>query len=390
LATPICTVDLAAPLVPLEFAAHQHQSLLLFRWRNRFVGSAILPIVDGRIDPPAIEHALAGATPAAAIAWMNEILEYEDRDVVEPLRWTASVAICTRERPEDLARTLDALTASTRTAEILVVDNAPDTDATRQVVNHYAAVRYVVEPRRGLNVARNRALREAKGAIVAFTDDDAMPDANWLDALLRNFSDPSVLCATGLTLPYELETEAQEQFERHSPFSRGFRRRVFDGQHDSPVLVAKIGAGANMAVRRDLVAKVGPFDERLDAGTPTRSGGDHEMFARILAGGYRIVYDPAAVSWHRHRRTHRELLDTVYGYGVGVYAMWTKLLLQRELGVLKQAWTWFRVEQLPVLLGRGRDIHSVLVREQLRGCLHGPRAWLQSRRMATTKGENVR
>jgi hypothetical protein len=114
------------------------------------------------------------------------------------------------------------------------------------------------------------------------------------------------------------------------------------------------------------------------------------MFARILAGGYRIVYDPAAVSWHRHRRTHQELLDTVYGYGVGVYAMWTKLLLQRELGVLKQAWTWFRVEQLPVLLGRGRDIHSVLVREQLRGCLHGPRAWLQSRRMVTTEGENVR
>jgi hypothetical protein len=143
-----------------------------------------------------------------------------------------------------------------------------------------------------------------------------------------------------------------------------------------------------MAIRRDLIARVGPFDERLDAGTPSRSGGDHEMFARILCGGYRIAYEPAAVSWHRHRRTRAELFDTVFGYGVGVYAMWTGFLLEkRELGVLRLAWSWFRHQHLPELLSalRGAPVsdRSALIRAELRGCLRGPGAWLASRRAST-------
>ena len=108
-----------------------------------------------------------------------------------------------------------------------------------------------------------------------------------------------------------------------------------------------------MAVRRDVLQLVGPFDERLDAGTPTRSGGDHEMFARLLARGYRLVYEPAAVSWHRHRRTWAELRDTLAGYGTGVYAMWTGRVIESgELAVLKQAVRWLFAVQLPQLAGR--------------------------------------
>lgn len=107
------------------------------------------------------------------------------------------------------------------------------------------------------------------------------------------------------------------------------------------------------------------------------------MFVRILSAGHWIVYDPLAVSWHRHRRTHEELLDTVYGYGVGVYAMWTGLLVERrELGVLRLAWLWFRLGQLPAALGRhpGGSSAARLARAELRGCLHGPQAWLAARR----------
>ena len=238
-------------------------------------------------------------------------------------------------------------------------------------------------------MARNRALRDATGDVVAFTDDDATPEPEWLDALLLNFGDPRVQCVTGLTLPIELETAAQELFEAVSPFGRGFRRRVFDGQHDNPLEVGQVGAGANMAIRRRVIADVGPFDERLDGGTPTRSGGDHEMFVRILAAGHRICYDPAAVSWHRHRRTMEELSDTLYGYGVGVYAMWTKLLLERrELGVSRLAWSWFRAAHLPEirrLLRRYPETPtSALVRAELRGCLRGPAAWFAAKRLRST------
>jgi hypothetical protein len=95
-----------------------------------------------------------------------------------------------------------------------------------------------------------------------------------------------------------------------------------------------------------------------------------------------IVYDPAAVGWHRHRRSTEELLDTVYGYGVGVYAMWMKLLLERgEIGVLRLAWQWLTTTQLRAAFGGAATDARRLARAELRGCLDGPRAWLSSRRL---------
>lgn len=121
-----------------------------------------------------------------------------------------------------------------RGQELLVVDNNPSSDATRRLVGQHPAIRYVRENRPGLDAARNRALREATHDIIALTDDDAVVEPEWLDGLCQNFADPQVLCVTGLTMPIELETEAQEFFEQHSPFGRGFLRVVFEGQRDNP------------------------------------------------------------------------------------------------------------------------------------------------------------
>ena len=63
------------------------------------------------------------------------------------------------------------------------------------------------------------------GEIVAFCDDDAAPDPEWLRALAANFTAPRTICVTGLTLPLELETPAQEWFEQTNSFSRGYRQR---------------------------------------------------------------------------------------------------------------------------------------------------------------------
>jgi GT2 family glycosyltransferase len=193
-----------------------------------------------------------------------------------------------------------------------------------------------------------------------------------------------------LTMPLELETEAQEWFERYSTFGRGFRRAVFDRNSLNPLAAGRAGAGANMALRRSVTQLVGLFDEALDAGTPTRSGGDTEMFSHILSSGYRIVYDPAALSWHRHRRSWEELRQTLYGYGVGVYALWTrKLLLERELTVPKLAWSWFWRTQVPALvsslLRRPASMPLDLLLAELRGCAVGPWAYLSSRRRLQRK-----
>jgi glycosyltransferase involved in cell wall biosynthesis len=387
MSTAIRPVDLSSIPESIELPQTCDRAMLVFRWHGRIVGRAFVPVAGAAIGAAQVRTAAAQHLTVDALrAWAEDALAFDERrrDIATP---TATVAICTRERPDDLRRTLQAVCRlQPAPLEVLVVDNAPSSRATHEVTAGFASVRYIVEPIRGLNTARNRALREARGDVIAFTDDDATPEPEWLGGLLMNFSDPRVLCVTGLTLPLELETPAQELFEEHCSFTRGFARRLFNGRLDNPLLVARIGAGANMAVRKTLPAAVGWFDERLDAGTPTRSGGDHQLFTRILSAGYRIVYDPHAVSWHRHRRTFDELRDVVRGYGTGVYAMWTGLLLeQHDFAVLRLAWRWFRYDHLPLLRApqrlRARDGRDALRRAELLGCLSGPRAWLASRRV---------
>ena len=89
-----------------------------------------------------------------------------------------TVAVCTRDRTDDLARCLDSLSCLDYPAlEVLVVDNAPSSNATERLVRtRYPNWRYVCEPRPGLNWARNRAIIESSGEIIAYTDDDVVVD----------------------------------------------------------------------------------------------------------------------------------------------------------------------------------------------------------------------
>jgi GT2 family glycosyltransferase len=388
--TAIRDVDLSQPLPRLDDLGDADACMVILRWRRRVVGRFTVPVRLGAIEQDRLASLVRARVPREALdCWLDEFVGFDDRHGVAPEPLTAAVAICTRERPADVASALGAIAElRPRPSAVVVVDNAPATSRTREVVARYPGVRYVLEPRRGLDAARNAALRSVQTDVVAFTDDDALPEPEWLQALLANFQDPRVICATGLTLPLELQTEAQEQFEQHCSFVRGFRRRVFDGQHANPLHVGPVGAGANMAVRRDAALRLGGFDERLDGGMPTRAGGDHDFFSRGLAAGHRIVYDPAAVSRHRHRRTMSELVDTVHGYGVGVYAMWTGLLIERrEIGVLRVAWEWLRSSQLPAMFGRGAPAAVSLTRNEIRGCIRGPRMWFAARRLRRREAE---
>ncbi len=388
MATAIVQLELKGrAATSLSVPGNHETALLLLRWAGRPVGQLRLPVRDHRIDPETVEAALVdGVSWDFWLAWLHDSLGWDESEAHGPPP-RATVAVCTRNRPVELHRCLDAISALPDDGqEVLVVDNNSEGSCTADVVARYPCVRYVRHTEGGLNAARNRALREARQSIVAFTDDDAFVDPGWLRAIVRNFGDPGVMCATGLTMPAELETEAQELFESYSPFGRGFRRRVFDVAETNPVAVGPVGAGANLAFRRSVIDCVGEFDEALDGGTPARSGGDHEMFSRILAAGYRIVYDPAALNWHRHRRTRGELRETLRGYGTGVYAMWTGALLgNHELSVLKQALVWLRHGQIPELFRslrpRSRRVPLSLVAAELRGCLGGPRAYLRSRRI---------
>jgi glycosyltransferase involved in cell wall biosynthesis len=385
---PTAVLDLEFADLPREIIGLEryHGAYILIRLRGVPIAQITLPVFEGRIDGVELRSAAVRAGGWQLWeTWLHQSLEWDQILLAYNPTPLSTVAICTRDRPHDVRRCLEALSRLEDDGqELLVIDNCPSTDETRRVVEAFARVRYVREDIPGLNVARNRALEEAAHDIVAFTDDDAAPGRGWLRALVRNFNDPLVYCVTGLTLPMELETEAQEWHERYSPFGRGFKRRLFERASINPMAAGQIGAGVNMAMRKSALALVGPFDEALDAGTRTRSGGDSEMFSRLLAAGCRIVYEPRAVSWHRHRRTWTELRKMIYGYGVGVYAAWTRsFLVEHEWSMFRLAARWFFETQLPNLfrsaLWRSSPVHFDLGLLELRGCIAGPWHYLASR-----------
>lgn len=243
-----------------------------------------------------------------------------------------SVVVCTRDRPLPLRRCLDALERlAPPPREIIVVDNAPQTEATREEVAGRSGIRYVREPHPGLDVARNAGLSHSTGGVIAFTDDDVEVHPRWLEGLCRGFDDPRIGAVTGMVLPAGLDTEAQWLFEQHWGFNRGYHARRFDDDYFAArkrrgVPVWEIGAGANMAVRRSAVAAVGGFDQRLDVGAAGCSG-DSEFWYRLLAEGGHCRYEPTAVVFHHHRRRLEALHHQLYHYMRGHTAA---LLIQHE------------------------------------------------------------
>jgi glycosyltransferase involved in cell wall biosynthesis len=313
--------------------------------------------------------AAAGATPAA----------------VRPAP-TVSVVVCTRDRTDQLRACLVSLLAlDTKPREIVVVDNSPTDDATVRLCADLP-VRYVLEPKAGQSRARNRGILETTGELVAFTDDDCVVDPGWLDKLGETFADPLVMAATGYIGPAELETPAQVLFELHGGFQRGLERKVFDGGAISPVRNAgRTGAGANMIIRRQAFGQIGLFAEDLGPGTPARASDETYLFYRLFARGNRIVFDPAHIVWHRHRRDAAALRAILFDYGVAVSAFATRCLIRhKEPAALYSMWWWCFVHlrrQIRFVLARdGRRLPPRMLLAEMAGTVIGPWRLYRSRR----------
>jgi len=243
-----------------------------------------------------------------------------------------TVAICTKDRPDNLARCLNSLLklqANASGLEILVVDNAPSDERTKELVTSLPGLRYVREPKAGLDFARNRALQEATGEFLAFLDDDVVVDAQWLDGFLEAWAEnPDAGAFTGLVLPYELATEAQILFELGGGFRRGFEKirygKILPGNPLYPCGSGIFGAGCNMAFRREVLLKIGGFDDALDTGAPLPGGGDLDIFYRVIRAGYPLVYEPRYLVFHQHRQELAKLRRQYWSWGLGFMAFVVK------------------------------------------------------------------
>ena len=361
-------------LTPEDISAHvwQQLSIAINAQRARF---GLAPLETLPVNGIAVEQALA------------------DNITERPL---ITVVVCTRDRPGSAMVTLRTLAKlHYQPVEILVVDNAPSSDATRNAYleefGDDSRFRYVREPRPGLSRARNRGLQEASGDIVAFTDDDVRVDPWWLDGIMRGFqATPDVACVTGLVATAELENAAQLYFQVRYGWGSACEPRIFDlveHRDESPLypyLAAAAGAGANFAITRQIIKEIGEFDEALGAGMPCGGGEDIDMFSRVILSGSQLAYEPSAVVWHVHRASLDELSKQIRAYGTGFTAalaavLWTNPQARRHLPA-KVAISLVRLFRVTRRVRDESAISDAMIKREIGGQLLGPWLYLKGRR----------
>jgi glycosyltransferase involved in cell wall biosynthesis len=314
----VVTVDVDGPIedVPTGGASVLHVTVTA---GGRPVGVVPVPVAGSTCPGWYLREVVV-----AALGW--ELWSHRLRGLVAgpdgggpPPDAAATVLVCTADRPASLDRCLASIgRLACPPADVVVVDNSREAvERTRAVVEAHGA-RYVREPLGGLDRARNAGLRAVSTPLVLCTDDDVEVEPGWAAALIRGFDDPLVMAVTGLVLPASLATGALRRAERFTGHVRGFTRRVVDGAWSSGMHAGGLGSGASMAWRADFARAAGGFPDELDAGTPTRSGGDHYLLREVLRRGYRVLYEPAAVARHWHRDSDEAMLAAVRGYGTGL------------------------------------------------------------------------
>jgi glycosyltransferase involved in cell wall biosynthesis len=257
-------------------------------------------------------------------------------------------------------------------------------------------VRYVVEPRPGLDWARNRGLAEALGPIVAYTDDDARPDPGWLLALERGFVSDDIGAVTGLVAPAELETRAQMLFEAvYGGMGKGFDVQIFSRRTGRATFRPEtLGVGCNMAFRAETLRKLGGFDPALDAGTPSGGGGDLDVLQRVIESGGAILYTPDAVVRHIHRTTthalRAQLFDNGRAYGSVLCAGFLRARGRNRLRVVVRAGRWlvqWHLRRIVRRLLRRERLPLRFLLAELRGALASPVYYALSRRAARRRAQ---
>lgn len=388
----VAEVDLGGGWHALEpLVGGSERSEVLLRLRGRPIGWLHLP---------------AQRTPRQLGDVVYELLAQADlRQLVEPVPAApgrgskggesdcsgVSVVICTRNRPENLAGCLEALQKQQcPPGEIIVVDNAPSDERTREMAAAWG-VRYVREDRPGLDFARNCGFRSATQPIVAYVDDDARPSADWVAVLAAAFATHEVAAVTGNVAPAELSTSEQCLFEWvYGGMRHGFERWLFrrDLLSTTELLWANLcGVGTNMAFRRQVLLDLGGFDPALDVGGPAGGGGDLELFHRLVAGGYSLLYEPAAIVWHIHRRDRtglrRQMFDNGRSFGAYLLTCAANRTVPTGQVVSFALRNWLYWALLRRVVHPGW-LPRALVLAELRGALVSPWAyWRAVRRIKT-------
>jgi glycosyltransferase involved in cell wall biosynthesis len=245
-----------------------------------------------------------------------------------------SVIIATRNRADAIPGCLDSIAiafsnAASVDAEIVIVDNG-SSDNTSAVIQEWMTannvpIKALSEPRKGKARALNLALKEARGQLLAFTDDDCCLHPDYVNDLIRHDAATDELVLRGGRIELGDPTDLPLTINTRSIGGR-WNRTLNSARHDA--IEGKIN-GCNMTMRRALFEYLGPFDEDFGPGSYIGSGEDTEYMFRAYAGNVTIEYVPdMAVSHHHGRKTVDVAHKLWRNYTTGNGGIFVKYLLK--------------------------------------------------------------
>jgi len=255
--------------------------------------------------------------------------------------------------------------------DVLVVDNA-STEPVDEICHRHGAA-CIHEPVPGLTRARNRGARAARGELVAYIDDDAIPEPGWLEALVREFEDPAVAAVAGRARYMKAQGDTLRMSGEAAPDDIGPRpRRSFDRTASDWFALAcfgGIGDGNSMAFRRYVLVNSVRFDERLGRGRLLDGGDEHVAFMSLIADGYRVNHAPEALVRHpapatpelRRARQFRDRRASIAyviflwfefpGYRADIARFLRKAVMKRVSGHARRPASLSRFEAVAAALG---------------------------------------
>ncbi len=211
-----------------------------------------------------------------------------------------SVVVCSHNGSRTIADCLDALARlDSPNFEVIVVDDG-STDATAEIAMRYD-VRVIRTVNRGLSSARNTGMAAATGEIIAYIDDDALPDPHWLRYLADAFMRTRHAAIGGPNIPPPGDGPVADCVA-NAP--GGPVHVLLDDQEAEHV------PGCNLAVRKDCLEAIGGFDPLFRV-----AGDDVDMCWRLQERGWTLGFSPAAMVWHHRRNSVRAYWKQQQGYG---------------------------------------------------------------------------
>lgn len=211
----------------------------------------------------------------------------------------ASVIVISRNRPKNLNNCLSALSENSfKNFEVIIVDqsNVPVPNSQLQeYTNNFTSFHYIFSKQTGKSRGLNKAIALSHATILAFTDDDCLPDKHWLKHIVESYSShPEVSAVFGRTFSFEPD--------KHKGY---FCPSTFENKNYNEHVITTpckhwefIGHGNNMSFRKTVFDELGKFKEWLGPGSPAKDGEDAEMIFRVLNAGKKLFYNPKSIIFH--------------------------------------------------------------------------------------------